>query len=82
MYINDMNSFTKILTLSITLTAVSATHAEPAFPCCPTDEHSIARPDAHAPISVMGDHTHGEGEWMLSYRYMTMDMEGAICQLR
>lgn len=71
-----MNSFTKILTLSITLAAVSASHAEPAFPCCPTDEHSIARPDAHAPISVMGDHTHGEGEWMLSYRYMNMQMDG------
>jgi hypothetical protein len=24
----------------------------------------------------MGDHTHGKGEWMLSYRYMTMDMRG------
>tara|TARA_R110002020_G_scaffold293535_5_gene509116 strand:- start:35907 stop:36932 length:1026 start_codon:yes stop_codon:yes gene_type:complete len=32
------------------------------------------RPDAHAPISIMGDHTHGKGEFMLSYRYMYMDM--------
>jgi hypothetical protein len=71
-----MNSFTKILTLSITLAAVNVSHAESAFPCCPTDEHSIARPDAHAPISVMGDHTHGEGGWMLSYRYMNMQMDG------
>ena len=71
-----MNSFTKILTLSITLAAVNVSHASPAFPCCPTDEHSIARPDAHAPISVMGDHTHGEGGWMLSYRYMNMQMDG------
>ncbi len=28
----------------------------------------------HAPIGVMGDHMHGEGELMLSYRYMFMDM--------
>ncbi|NBD18196.1 MAG: hypothetical protein GVY04_19270 [Cyanobacteria bacterium] len=28
------------------------------------------RPDGHAPIGVMGDHVHGQGEWMLSYRYM------------
>ncbi|MCG8394432.1 MAG: transporter [Pseudomonadales bacterium] len=35
------------------------------------------RPDSHAPISVMGDHTHGKGEWMLSYRYMGMGMSGA-----
>ena len=32
------------------------------------------RPDGHAPISVMGDHLHGKGELMLSYRYMYMDM--------
>jgi hypothetical protein len=32
------------------------------------------RTDSHAPIGVMGDHTHNEGEWMLSYRYMTMSM--------
>ncbi|MCE2509879.1 MAG: transporter [Alphaproteobacteria bacterium] len=34
------------------------------------------RPDGHAPISVMGDHRHGEGEVMLSYRFMHMKMEG------
>ncbi len=34
------------------------------------------RPDGHAPIGVMGDHTHKAGEWMLSYRYMFMEMEG------
>tara|TARA_B100000959_G_scaffold285359_1_gene359893 strand:- start:155 stop:1159 length:1005 start_codon:yes stop_codon:yes gene_type:complete len=34
------------------------------------------RPDGHAPISVMGDHTHAKGGWMASYRYMTMDMDG------
>ena len=37
---------------------------------------TAARPDGHAPISVMGDHMHAMGEWMVSYRYMTMDMEG------
>ena len=37
-----------------------------------------ARPDGHAPISVMGDHMHKMGEWMVSYRYMTMDMEGLM----
>lgn len=34
------------------------------------------RPDAHAPISIMGDHTHKEGEWMFSYRYGYMNMDG------
>lgn len=36
---------------------------------------SGGRPDGHAPISVMGDHTHGKGEWMVSYRYMYMNMD-------
>ncbi len=35
-----------------------------------------SRPDGHAPIGVMGDHMHKKGEWMLSYRYMRMDMDG------
>lgn len=34
------------------------------------------RADSHAPIGVMGDHTHGAGEFMLSYRYMFMQMDG------
>ncbi|MGJ8632912.1 MAG: transporter [Luteolibacter sp.] len=33
------------------------------------------RPDAHAPIGVMGGHTHEKGELMFSYRYMNMRME-------
>jgi len=30
----------------------------------------------HAPIGVMADHRHEQGEWMVSYRYMFMDMSG------
>lgn len=36
-----------------------------------------ARPDGHAPITIMGDHMHDPGEIMLSYRYMYMNMEGS-----
>lgn len=36
----------------------------------------IDRPDAHAPLGVMGDHVHGRGGAMFSYRHMTMEMEG------
>jgi hypothetical protein len=35
-----------------------------------------SRPDGHAPIGVMGDHTHEAGEMMLSYRFMAMNMDG------
>lgn len=38
--------------------------------------HHGVRADGHAPIGVMGDHMHKKGEWMLSYRYMRMNMEG------
>jgi len=34
------------------------------------------RPDGHAPIGVMGDHTHETGEWMVSYRFRSMLMDG------
>ena len=42
-----------------------------------TDLHwTSGRPDGHAPIGVMGDHTHGKGEFMASYRFMRMGMKG------
>lgn len=31
---------------------------------------------SHAPLGVMGDHLHKQGEFMFSYRYMRMDMDG------
>ncbi len=37
---------------------------------------SITQASSHAPIGVMSDHIHKQGEWMLSYRYMHMNMEG------
>ncbi|MDF1850704.1 MAG: hypothetical protein P1U85_07725 [Verrucomicrobiales bacterium] len=44
----------------------------------PKDCHDVPydchRVDAHAPIGVMGDHTHHAGEFMASYRYMFMQM--------
>jgi len=35
-----------------------------------------SRPDGHAPIGVMADHQHAKGDWMASYRYMFMEMNG------
>ena len=35
-----------------------------------------SRPDGHAPIGVMADHQHAMGDWMASYRYMFMEMDG------
>lgn len=41
-----------------------------------TNKWTSSRPDGHAPISIMADHVHHKGEFMISYRYMTMDMKG------
>ena len=37
---------------------------------------STARPDGHAPIGIMGDHTYNTGKWMASFRSMMMHMDG------
>ena len=44
-------------------------------PAAQADHWNSSRPDSHAPIGVMGDHTHQVGEWMWSYRYMHMAMQ-------
>jgi hypothetical protein len=36
------------------------------------------RADSHGPVGVMGDHIHKEGEWMFSYRYTQMEMDGNL----
>jgi hypothetical protein len=36
--------------------------------------YQAERPDSHAPIGVMGAHTHNKGEFMFTYRYMNMFM--------
>ena len=61
----------KHLTLSLSLSALLAAPSfahEGETPAIPAAEH--------APIGVMQDHMHNKGEWMLSYRYMHMDMGG------
>lgn len=73
-----MKQFTQCLLLIVlsTTTVINYAKAEPLFSCCATDAAHVSRPDEHAPISIMGDHTHAKGGWMASYRYMRMDMEG------
>lgn len=40
------------------------------------DDCDCDHPESRAPIGVMGDHQHGQGEFMASYRYMFMSMDG------
>lgn len=49
---------------------------QPFFRDVGADSPKQSRPDSHAPIGVMEDHAHKACEVMLSYRFMTMDMNG------
>lgn len=40
------------------------------------DHHQHLPIGLQSPMSIMGDHIHQDGDWMLSYRYMFMDMDG------
>jgi len=72
-------NFRKILQCSILLILINQIYAQEHH----ADDYwgareawQSSRVDSHAPIGVMGDHTHAQGEWMLSYRYMNMAMKG------
>jgi len=67
------NSPSRILTCTLITLGLIATK-----PTLANDSHhgGQIRADDHAPIGVMGDHMHKQGEWMASYRFMHMDMEG------
>ncbi|NRA40976.1 MAG: hypothetical protein HRU21_01570 [Pseudomonadales bacterium] len=58
----------KLLLVCLLITHYAWADAEGAY--------DSQRADSHAPISVMGDHTHSKGEWMVSYRFMQMQMDG------
>lgn len=59
-----------LLLLPITVKAENHVH-DPERTLTQTSVHA----DSHAPIGIMGDHMHRKGEWMMSYRYMHMDMK-------
>ncbi len=66
-YISKRKHMKKILFTAVALSAATSAYAQP--------HNHNDRPDAHAPIGVMRDHIHEEGEVMLSYRYGFMDMQ-------
>lgn len=59
------------MAISLTLLIANSANAE---------EHNHSQHQHHhssnAPIGVMGGHTHEEGDWMFSYRYSHMKMDG------
>lgn len=63
---NTLNTTLSLLALCVT--SFTAAH----------DDINATRADAHAPIGIMGDHLHKTGEWMFSYRFMNMSMQGNL----
>ena len=69
-----MTIYTKhaaLLPLGLLAYALSANSAQ-----AHEDDAAASHAMDHAPIGVMADHRHSKGEWMLSYRYMSMTMDG------
>ena len=42
------------------------------------ETHCCCSKEVALPVGVMLGHVHAKGEWMLSYRYMNMAMQGAF----
>ena len=68
-----MKNILKVLAILVIATNIAIAQENPT---ANSQKWTSARPDGHAPISVMGDHTHHRGEWMFSYKFMNMNMEG------
>lgn len=58
------------------MTLFAATALTPTMANAHENDKTAPHAMGHAPLGVKGDHRHKKGEWMLSYRFMTMDMEG------
>ena len=74
-----MNSFKKntlILLAALSLLSIQSVQAAGNENHSDHSGHDHTRPDSHAPIGVMGDHLMRRGEIMLSYRFMSMKMDG------
>ena len=65
----------KSLLTASALACVSLSLTAPAY-AHDGDGGNVTYATDHAPIGVMADHRHKKGEWMLSYRYSYMDMDG------
>ena len=65
-----MNYRTLNAAAALTFAVIPAAHAHEG------DGGKVTYASDHAPIGVMADHRHKQGEWMVSYRYMYMDMSG------
>ncbi|RAP35560.1 hypothetical protein DID80_06350 [Candidatus Marinamargulisbacteria bacterium SCGC AAA071-K20] len=74
-----MKQYLLIVVATLSLFLVPTTNLAKSHSHHMTDSESH-RPDSHAPIGVMGGHTHKKGELMVSYKYMWMEMNEVLEQ--
>ena len=60
--------------MAVMIYFLSVGHAQDTISFC----NCSPRPGYHAPMGVMIDHAHIKGAWMVSYRYMSMNMQGNL----
>ena len=70
-----MKSFVRILALSAMGMAAFPSFGQTSTHAGHSHDHTLSQA-LGSPMSIMGEHVHKKGEWMLSYRYMFMDMDG------
>ena len=66
-----MNTFYKACLMAGTILSVSSPHANAQEMSTHHHHHTSS-----APLSIMGDHVHDKGDWMVSYRFGRMHMDG------
>jgi hypothetical protein len=71
-----INFFRRIANIALAMTFAAIQLQIPTALADDSATHQPVRADSHAPIGVMAEHMHKKGEWMVSLRYMNMDMDG------
>lgn len=75
-----MNTFTKACLMGSTILTLSLSAQANAKELLAMGNHDHHAHHDHsapsAPIGIMGDHAHAKGDWMVSYRFSRMHMEG------
>ena len=61
-----------------TLTLIGAAVALSTNTAMAQQNHRHHNNHTYAPSEIMGTHSHSKGEWMLSYKYMSMKMDGML----
>ena len=72
-----LSSFIAGITFIFSISLVHAHSDDETVKVSEEETYTGSTAGDHAPIGVMGDHMHDAGEFMFSYRFMNMEMQGS-----